>query len=143
MLATQDPYTRASRHLAREDAVMKRLIQRVGVPLETGSDHFVVLVRAIISQLISTSAARSVFGRVERPWDRRGSRRRHPGPGGGCLARLRSLAVPRPRRSVSLPHGSPGRSGPAATGQGLTDEEVTARNCCRCGASVRGPCRCF
>jgi len=45
---------------------MKRLIQHVGsCTLERGSDRFVVLIRAVISQLISTTAARSVFARLE------------------------------------------------------------------------------
>ncbi len=56
----------ACRHLARKDRVMKGLIERIGpCTLQVGVDPFVVLVRSIISQLISTAAVKAVFGRLE------------------------------------------------------------------------------
>jgi DNA-3-methyladenine glycosylase II len=61
-----DIYLEAQRHLARRDPVLKRLIRRVGpCTLRPDTDRFLILVRAIISQMISTKAALSVFGRVE------------------------------------------------------------------------------
>jgi DNA-3-methyladenine glycosylase II len=58
-------YRKARRHLAR-DARLKGLIDRVGpctlVPDDAG---FVVLARAIVAQLISTPAARTIYGRLE------------------------------------------------------------------------------
>ena len=45
---------------------MRRLIQQIGpCTLQPRGEPFAVLVRAIVSQLISTKAARSVFERVE------------------------------------------------------------------------------
>jgi DNA-3-methyladenine glycosylase II len=59
-------YARARRHLARRDPVLKRLIAAVGpCTLRTLPDGFLTLTRAIISQMISTKAAESIFARVE------------------------------------------------------------------------------
>jgi DNA-3-methyladenine glycosylase II len=58
--------TSARRHLARRDPVMKDLTTRVGrCPLTPGGDPFTILVRSIVSQLISTKAAVSISSRVE------------------------------------------------------------------------------
>ncbi|MCC6418613.1 MAG: DNA-3-methyladenine glycosylase 2 family protein [Gemmataceae bacterium] len=57
--------TRARRHLARRDAVLKRLIARVGAcTLQVNPDGFAVLARAIVSQQISTKAALSISARL-------------------------------------------------------------------------------
>src|SRR5258707_5621143 len=59
-------YQKARRHLNRRDPVLKELMGRLGpctLSLEPGS--FVILVRAIVSQLISTAAARTIYGRLE------------------------------------------------------------------------------
>jgi DNA-3-methyladenine glycosylase II len=59
-------YRRARRHLARRDAVLKALIARVGdCTLQPGGDGFVVLVRSIVSQMISTAAACTISARIE------------------------------------------------------------------------------
>jgi DNA-3-methyladenine glycosylase II len=59
-------YTRARRHLGRRDPVMKRVMRLVGpCTLRPDGDGFRSLVRAIVAQLISTAAARTVFGRLE------------------------------------------------------------------------------
>jgi DNA-3-methyladenine glycosylase II len=57
---------KARRHLARRDPVLKALIAAVGdCTLEpAGGDSFVVLVRSVVSQLISTAAARTISGRI-------------------------------------------------------------------------------
>jgi DNA-3-methyladenine glycosylase II len=59
-------FTRARRHLARRDPVLKRVIAAVGpCTLWYERDGFVALVRSIISQQISTVAARSIRTRLE------------------------------------------------------------------------------
>lgn len=59
-------YRRAQRHLARRDAVLKRLIKMVGsCTLTPSDDYFGALVRSIISQQISTRAAASIRARLE------------------------------------------------------------------------------
>lgn len=67
MTPPADVYTRACRHLARKDAVMKRLIAGVGpCTLQVGVDPFVVLVRTVVAQLISTAAVQTIFARVQK-----------------------------------------------------------------------------
>jgi DNA-3-methyladenine glycosylase II len=66
MAPSSDTYPDARRHLAKKDRVMKRLIDKVGpCTLQVGIDPFVVLVRSVVSQLISTAAVRTIFGRIE------------------------------------------------------------------------------
>jgi DNA-3-methyladenine glycosylase II len=61
-----EAFRKAQRHLARRDPVLKQLIATVGpCTLQTNGDSFLVLVRSIVSQLISTKAAQSVFARLE------------------------------------------------------------------------------
>lgn len=61
-----DVYAAACQHVASSDAVMKGLIEKVGpCTLQVLKDPFVVLVRTVVSQLISTAAVRAVFGRME------------------------------------------------------------------------------
>ena len=60
------PHARACRHLRKCDPVLDTLIAAVGpCTLEPGGDPFVILVRSIVSQLISTAAARTIYGRLE------------------------------------------------------------------------------
>jgi DNA-3-methyladenine glycosylase II len=55
----------ARRHLRAADPVMKAVIDAVGAfTLRVERDRFAMLVRSIISQQISTSAARSIRGRL-------------------------------------------------------------------------------
>jgi DNA-3-methyladenine glycosylase II len=68
--AERDPlanvFTRARRHLARNDPVMKRLTALVGrCTLRPGGDPFRALVRAVVAQMISTQAARAINARIE------------------------------------------------------------------------------
>lgn len=57
---------KARRSLMRRDAVLKEVIRRVGhCTLQPKGNAFDILVRAIISQLISTKAAATIRGRVE------------------------------------------------------------------------------
>jgi DNA-3-methyladenine glycosylase II len=59
-------YRKARRHLSRRDPVLKELIGLVGdCTLQPGGEPFVTLVRAVVSQLISTAAARTVYARLE------------------------------------------------------------------------------
>jgi DNA-3-methyladenine glycosylase II len=65
MSATLDPYEKARRHLARRDPVLKRIIAAVGrCTLQPNPDGFTVLVRSVVSQLISTAAARTIGDRL-------------------------------------------------------------------------------
>jgi DNA-3-methyladenine glycosylase II len=59
-------YQKARKHLARRDPRLKEMISRVGTcTLRPDPGGFAVLVRAIIAQLISTAAARTIGGRLE------------------------------------------------------------------------------
>ena len=61
-----DVYLDATRHLARCDPVLKPLLDGVGpCTLQLNPGGFYVLVRAIISQMISTAAALTIAGRLE------------------------------------------------------------------------------
>jgi DNA-3-methyladenine glycosylase II len=56
----------ATRHLRRSDPVMRSLISQVGpFQLKLERNRFWMLVRSIISQQLSTSAARTIRGRIE------------------------------------------------------------------------------
>src|SRR5262249_13636547 len=58
-------YVKAQRHLARRDPVLKQLIATVGpCTLATRPQRFEVLVRAIISQQLSTKAAMTIGTRL-------------------------------------------------------------------------------
>jgi DNA-3-methyladenine glycosylase II len=58
-------FLRARRHLARRDKVMKGLIRTVGrCTLQVDANQFAVLARSIVSQQISTKAARAISGRL-------------------------------------------------------------------------------
>jgi DNA-3-methyladenine glycosylase II len=59
-------FTKAQRHLARRDPILKRLMKQIGpCTLTINPDGFSVLVRSIVSQQISSKAARSISGRLE------------------------------------------------------------------------------
>src|SRR5207253_9665934 len=54
------------RHLSGSDPALKQLMKSVGpFTLQPTGVSFVILVRAIISQLISTKAAKTIYGRLE------------------------------------------------------------------------------
>lgn len=60
-----DILKKARLHLVRRDAVLKGLIRAVGpCTLQHDPDHFSVLVRSIISQQISTRAAKAIGARL-------------------------------------------------------------------------------
>ncbi len=57
---------RATRHLKAADPVLKKVIQQIGpFKFQRRDGPFPMLVRAIVSQQISTSAARSIWRRLE------------------------------------------------------------------------------
>jgi DNA-3-methyladenine glycosylase II len=65
--------TKARRHLARRDPVLKQLIGGIGAcTLRTDDDRFGMLVRSIVSQQISTHAARAISGRLYASFARTG-----------------------------------------------------------------------
>jgi len=56
---------KAQNHLSSNDPVMKQLIHQIGpCRLQPAGDPFGVLVRSIVSQLISTKAASTIHGKV-------------------------------------------------------------------------------
>ncbi|MGF1580527.1 MAG: DNA-3-methyladenine glycosylase family protein [Gemmataceae bacterium] len=66
MPSLADTFRKAEKHLARRDPVLKRIIKQIGpCTLEPSQDYFGVLVRSIISQQISTLAAKSIFRKVQ------------------------------------------------------------------------------
>jgi DNA-3-methyladenine glycosylase II len=70
---TSEVFRTARRHLSRRDLILKKLISTVGpCTLQPHPDGFVALVRSIISQQISTKAARAIAGRLEQALGRQG-----------------------------------------------------------------------
>src|SRR5262249_11427705 len=66
-------HQKARRHLARRDAVLKRLIVAIGpCTLRHEPDRFAALARSIISQQISTTAAASILARLGEVAKKRG-----------------------------------------------------------------------
>jgi DNA-3-methyladenine glycosylase II len=66
-------HQKARRHLARRDAVLKRLIAAVGpCTLRHEPDRFAALARSIVSQQISTKAAASILARLVEAVKKRG-----------------------------------------------------------------------
>lgn len=66
MAMTQKDQNAARRHLRRVDPVMREIIRHVGpLRMRLERNRFGMLVRSIISQQISTSAARSIRRRLE------------------------------------------------------------------------------
>jgi DNA-3-methyladenine glycosylase II len=64
---TPADYTRARRLLLRRDPVLAALIRQYGpcgLPSAQRTDHFSTLVRAIVSQQLSTKAAATIYSRV-------------------------------------------------------------------------------
>jgi DNA-3-methyladenine glycosylase II len=65
MARKTDPFRTATKFLARADAVLARIIQSVGpCTLTPDPDGFGVLIRSVISQLISTKAAVTIGNRL-------------------------------------------------------------------------------
>ena len=66
MNSLADAYRKAQRHLSRRDAVLRQLMKAVGpCTLQPVPDFFIILARAINSQMISTRAAQAIFARLE------------------------------------------------------------------------------
>ena len=66
-MTTSTIYGRARRHLGRRDPELKRLMAAVGpcrLRPDSG-DPFALLVRSVISQMISTKAAAAIFAKVQ------------------------------------------------------------------------------
>src|ERR1700722_13164720 len=66
-MTTPTIYGQARRHLGRRDPLLKQLMSTVG-PCRLrpdAGDPFALLVRSIISQMISTKAAAAVFAKVQ------------------------------------------------------------------------------
>src|SRR5262245_51207905 len=60
------PHGKAERHLSRCDPRLRAMIRKVGpCTLQPNNNHFYALVRAIISQQISTAVAKSIAAKLE------------------------------------------------------------------------------
>ncbi len=60
-----ETFAKARRHLSRRDPRLKQIIAQVGpCTLQPNADHFGLVARSIISQQISTRAARAIHGRL-------------------------------------------------------------------------------
>ena len=126
MAASFDPATvrTAVRHLGRRDPVMRAVIAAVGpFALSLDRDRFRMLVRSIIAQQISWSAARSIRARLDVL----------AGPGGVKPETLAGLSI-KQLRSVGL---SPQKAGlvllPMGIVAAIVSQPIAARNL------VRGP----
>ena len=65
MAQAPQAFSKAQRHLARRDRVLKRLIAAIGpCTLRSNPDRFLALARSIISQQISTRAAKAIASRL-------------------------------------------------------------------------------
>jgi len=63
-------FQRARRHLSRRDPILRELMKTVGpCTLAFNPDRFGMLVRSIVSQQISTKAARAIHGRLHEALD--------------------------------------------------------------------------
>jgi DNA-3-methyladenine glycosylase II len=65
---TPDDYVRAVRLLKRRDPILAKAIERIGpcaLAARQRPDHLTALVRAIVSQQLSTKAAATIYGRFE------------------------------------------------------------------------------
>ena len=61
-----DVFRKAQRYLSRRDPLLGQLIKRVGpCTLQPSGEAFPLLVRAIVSQMISTKVARTISARLE------------------------------------------------------------------------------
>ena len=81
MVKVKSPFAAAEKHLAKADPALKRIMDRVGpCAMEIDPDHFAVLVRAIISQQISTKAAVSITARVVEKCGKKGITRKTLAP---------------------------------------------------------------
>src|SRR6516162_8208442 len=71
---TTEIYRKARRHLARRDPVLKKLMSTIGpCTLQPSMDGFAALVKSIISQQISTKAAKAIALRLEQALGRHGT----------------------------------------------------------------------
>jgi DNA-3-methyladenine glycosylase II len=121
-------FTKAQRHLARRDPILKRLIAAGGpCRLRPDPDGFGVLARSIVSQQISSKAAESISARLLAALGKRGLT-----PEGVLRApeaKLRSagLSAAKTRSLHDLAEKVRGGAVPLDGLEGLTDEEVIAR----------------
>src|SRR5579859_5234846 len=61
-----DEFHKANRHLSRRDPLLRPVLKAVGpCTLRPNPNGFDTLARAIVSQMISTKAARAISGRLE------------------------------------------------------------------------------
>ncbi len=120
-------FTKAQRHLARRDPVMKRLIAHVGAcTLQPDPDGFGVLVRAIVSQQISGKAARSISARLAELLGPKGIRPKTVLAATEETLRSAGLSTAKARGVRDLAEKVQSGAVPLKALPSLTDEEVIA-----------------
>lgn len=121
-------YENARRHLARNDPVLRSLIRLVGrCALWHDPDRFAVLVRAIISQQISTKAARAIRERLEQALGRPGISPRAVLRAPEATLRGAGLSAAKTRAIRDLAEKVAGGAVPLDVLHELEDEEVVER----------------
>lgn len=118
-------FPKAQRHLARRDPVLKQLIRLVGpCTLSHNPDRFGVLARSIISQQISTKAARSIGARLEQLLAPHGIQARAIVRTPVDKLRTAGLSAAKARYLLDLAEKVHGGAVPLDTLHELTDDEV-------------------
>lgn len=118
-------YHKAQRHLSRRDDVLKNLIGRIGpCTLAHNPDGFAVLARSIVSQQISTKAARAIGGRLLTTLGRSGLRPRALLKLSDEAMRAAGLSAMKVRSLRDLAEKCLSGEVPLGELAGMTDEEV-------------------
>src|SRR5947209_5211234 len=121
-------YRKAQRHLARRDPILKRLIAGVGpCTLWHEPSRFAALVRSVISQQISTKAARAIRARLEEALQPRGVTPEAILGLSDAELRAAGLSANKARSLRDLSEKVHSRSVPLEEIHELADEEVIAR----------------
>jgi DNA-3-methyladenine glycosylase II len=118
-------YSKAQRHLARRDEVLKNLIRLVGpCTLQHNPNRFAVLVHSIISQQISTKAAKSISNRLEQALAPQGITPRNLARTSEATLRAVGLSGQKTRYLLDLAQKVDGKTLPLKFLHELPDEEV-------------------
>ncbi len=128
MSETNGVFPKAQRHLARRDPVLKKLIRLVGpCTLHHNPNRFEVLARSIISQQISTKAARSIGARLEQLLAPQGIQPRKIARTPVDKLREAGLSAAKARYLLDLAEKVHRGDVPLDTLHELTDDEVVAQ----------------
>jgi 3-methyladenine DNA glycosylase/8-oxoguanine DNA glycosylase len=120
-------FAKAQRHLARRDAVLKRLIRSIGpCTLSFNQDRFAVQVQSILSQQISGKAAAAIGERLKKAFAPRGVTPASLLKTPDDVLRAAGLSAAKARALRDLAHKVRDGSVPLERIHDLEDEEVVA-----------------